>query len=154
MKNIFLGIFILSVILVVSSCSDNDDTGTKIIPTMSMEVTDIADNTALIKSEQMTGTVVSAKVVDFFPVSDIGFDYNVEVRLVKFVEENGVPVSLPYTKKIEKGLRPGIDYISAIIAYNDQGRAVCSAFQTWKAAGTAGMWSDDNSAGELEENEW
>ena len=47
-----------------------------------------------------------------------------------------------------------MNYISAIIAYNAEGRAVCSAFQTWKAAGTEGAWSDGGSAGDLEENEW
>ena len=47
---------------------------------------------------------------------------------MKFVEENGEPVSLPYTRKITEGLRPGVNYISAIIAYNAEGRAVCSAF--------------------------
>ena len=54
----------------------------------------------------------------------------------------------------ELGLRPGVNYISAIIAYNAEGRAVCSAFQTWKASGTEGAWSDGGSAGDLEENEW
>lgn len=121
---------------------------------MNLTVSEIAENTALITSEQQTGTTFGAKVIDFYPVADIGFDYNIEVKLVKFVEENGVPVSLPYTRKITEGLRPGVNYISAIIAYNAEGRAVCSAFQTWKASGTEGMWSDDNSAGELEENEW
>ena len=57
-------------------------------------------------------------------MADIGFDYNIEVKLVKFVEENGEPVSLPYTRKITEGLRPGVNYISAIIAYNAEGRAV------------------------------
>ena len=121
---------------------------------MNLIVSEIADNTALITSEQQTGTTFGAKVIDFYPVADIGFDYNIEVKLVKFVEENGEPVSLPYTRKVTEGLRPGVNYISAIIAYNAEGRAVCSAFQTWKAAGTEGAWSDGGSAGDLEENEW
>ena len=155
MKNLYINlVFMLALILVIASCSDKEDSAPRVIPTMSLTVSDIADNTALITSEQKTGTTVSAKVIEFYPVANINFDYNIEVKLVKFVEENGTPVSLPYTKKIEKGLKPGIDYISAIIAYNAEGRAVCSAFQTWKAAGTEGMWSDENSAGDLEENEW
>ena len=76
------------------------------------------------------------------------------MKLVKFVEENGIPVTLPYDYKIEKGLKPGVNYISAIIAYNEQGRAVCSAFQTWKADGTEGTWSNGGSAGSLEETDW
>lgn len=146
--------FIFVLVLIFASCSDKDDSAPRVIPTMTLTVSEIADNTALITSEQKTGTTVGAKVIEFFPVADVGFDYTVEVKLVKFVEEKGVPVSLPYTQKIVKGLRPGVNYISAIIAYNAEGRAVCSAFQTWKASGTEGMWSDDNSAGDLGENEW
>jgi len=146
--------FIFALMLVFASCTDKDESTPRIIPTMALTVSDIVENTAQITSEQKTGTTYGAKVIDFYPVSDIGFDYNIEVKLVKFVEENGVPVSLPYSSKIETGLKPGVNYISAIIAYNEEGRAVCSAFQTWKAAGTEGAWSDDASAGDLEENEW
>ena len=136
MKNLHINMaFIFVLLLITASCSDKDDT-------------------ALITSEQQTGTTFGAKVIEFYPVADIGFDYNIEVKLVKFVEENGEPVSLPYTRKITEGLRPGVNYISAIIAYNAEGRAVCSAFQTWKASGTEGAWSDGGSAGDLEENEW
>lgn len=156
MKNlpIKLALMIFAWAILFASCSDKDDLAPRVIPTMNLTVSEIADNTALVTSEQKTGSTFGAKIIEFYPVTDIGFDYNVEVKLVKFVKENGVSVSLPYTHKIETGLRPGINYITAIIAYNAEGRAVCSAFQTWKAAGTEGMWSDDNSAGDLEENEW
>lgn len=146
--------FIFVLLLITASCSDKDDSAPRVIPTMSLTVTEIADKTALITSEQQTGTTYGAKVIDFFPVTDIGIDYNIEVKLVKFVEENGEPVSLPYTRRITEGLRPGVNYITAIIAYNAEGRAVCSAFQTWKASGTEGAWSEGSSAGDLEENEW
>ena len=152
MKNLYINMaFIFVLLLITASCSDKDDSAPRVIPTMNLTV---ADNTALITSEQQTGTTFGAKVIEFYPVADIGFDYNIEVKLVKFVEENGEPVSLPYTRKITEGLRPGVNYISAIIAYNAEGRAVCSAFQTWKASGTEGAWSDGGSAGDLEENEW
>ena len=153
MKNLYINMaFIFVLLLITASCSDKDDSAPRVIPTMNLTVSE--DNTALITSEQQTGTTFGAKVIDFYPVADIGFDYNIEVKLVKFVEENGEPVSLPYTRKITEGLRPGVNYISAIIAYNAEGRAVCSAFQTWKASGTEGAWSDGGSAGDLEENEW
>ena len=151
MKNLHINMaFIFVLLLITASCSDKDDSAPRVIPTMNLTVSEIADNTALITS----GTTFGAKVIEFYPVADIGFDYNIEVKLVKFVEENGEPVSLPYTRKITEGLRPGVNYISAIIAYNAEGRAVCSAFQTWKASGTEGAWSDGGSAGDLEENEW
>ena len=147
MKNLHINMaFIFVLLLITASCSDKDDSAPRVIPTMNLTVSEIADNTALITSEQQTGTTFGAKVIEFYPVA--------EVKLVKFVEENGEPVSLPYTRKITEGLRPGVNYISAIIAYNAEGRAVCSAFQTWKASGTEGAWSDGGSAGDLEENEW
>ena len=150
MKNLHINMaFIFVLLLITASCSDKDDSAPRVIPTMNLTVSEIADNTALITSEQQTGTTFGAKVIEFYPVADIGFDYNIEVKLV-----NGEPVSLPYTRKITEGLRPGVNYISAIIAYNAEGRAVCSAFQTWKASGTEGAWSDGGSAGDLEENEW
>ena len=133
MKNLHINMaFIFVLLLITASCSDKDDSAPRVIPTMNLTVSEIADNTALITSEQQTGTTFGAKVIEFYPVADIGFDYNIEVKLVKFVEENGEPVSLPYTRKITEGLRPGVNYISAIIAYNAEGRAVCSAFQTGK----------------------
>ena len=128
MKNLYINMaFIFVLLLITASCSDKDDSAPRVIPTMNLTVSEIADNTALITSEQQTGTTFGAKVIEFYPVADIGFDYNIEVKLVKFVEENGEPVSLPYTRKITEGLRPGVNYISAIIAYNAEGRAV-SAF--------------------------
>lgn len=155
MKNLHIRMaFIFVLLLINASCSDKDDSTPRVIPTMTLTVSEIADKTALITSEQQTGTTHGAKVIDFFPVTDIGIDYNIEVKLVKFVEENGEPVSLPYTHRITEGLRPGVNYITAIIAYNAEGRAVCSAFQTWKASGTEGAWSEGSSAGDLEENEW
>ena len=127
MKNLYINMaFIFVLLLITASCSDKDDSAPRVIPTMNLTVSEIADNTALITSEQQTGTTFGAKVIEFYPVADIGFDYNIEVKLVKFVEENGEPVSLPYTRKITEGLRPGVNYISAIIAYNAEGRAVCS----------------------------
>ena len=53
---------------------------------MNLTVSEIADNTALSTSEQQTGTTFCAKVIEFYPVADIGFDYNIEVKLVKFVD--------------------------------------------------------------------
>lgn len=153
-KCIYFRSALFALLLCLAACSDNDEKEPRVIPTMTINVTEVADNMARITSEQKTGTTYGAKVLNYYPVSDITFDYNIEVKLVKFVEEKGTPVSLPYDFKIEKGLKPGVNYISAIIAYNEKGRAVCSAFQTWKADGTEGTWSDGGGAGELDESDW
>lgn len=151
---IFKSLIYTLITCVAISCSKSTEEIEEVIPTMTITVTDIVENRATISANMLTGEAVAAKVVDFYPINDIGIDYNTEVKLVQFVESNGVEVSLPYNRKIETGLKPGVTYISAIIAYNDKGRAVCSAYAIWQAPGTEGLWSDDNSAGELEENNW
>ena len=165
MKNLHISMaFIFVLLLITASCSDKDDSAPRVIPTMNLTVSEIADNTALITSEQQTGTTFGAKVIDFYPVADIGFDYNIEVKPVKFVEENGEPVSLPYTRKITEGLRPGVNYTSAIIAYNAEGRAGCSVsrpgkLQERKAHGVTAVlpviWKKMNGKnGVTQKNEW
>lgn len=147
-------LYILIVCMAVSCSKSVDKDIEDVIPTMTIVISDIDDNTVTINSTMLTGEAVSGKVVDFYPLSEIGIDYNTEVKLVQFVEDNGIDISLPYSKKVEQRLQPGITYMSAIIAYNNKGRAICSAYEIWQATGTEGLWSDDNTAGELEENNW
>ena len=116
MKNLHISMaFIFVLLLITASCSDKDDSAPRVIPTMNLTVSEIADNTALITSEQQTGTTFGAKVIDFYPVADIGFDYNIEVKLVKIRRrKRRTGISALY-RKVTKD-RPGVNYISAIIA--------------------------------------
>ncbi|MDE6623127.1 MAG: hypothetical protein K2K30_01855 [Alistipes sp.] len=136
-----------------AGCDDKDEARSTVRTTVGIAITDNAENQATVSAEILTGEFVRAKIIENYPVADLTFDYNTEVKLVKFVEENGTEVTLPYTNTVTK-LKSGRDYISAVIAYNRQGRACCSAFETWTASGEDGLWSNDNSAGGLEENEW
>ena len=99
-------VFVL-IIFNLFSCSSDDDEVVRVIPTMNVEVVENEDSSVTINSQMLTGETVSAKIIDYYPIADITFDYNVEVRLVKFVEENGVSTALPYTKNINKGLKAG-----------------------------------------------
>ena len=57
MKNLHISMaFIFVLLLITASCSDKDDSAPRVIPTMNLTVSEIADNTALITSEQQTGT--------------------------------------------------------------------------------------------------
>lgn len=57
MKNLYINMaFIFVLLLITASCSDKDDSAPRVIPTMNLTVSEIADNTALITSEQQTGT--------------------------------------------------------------------------------------------------
>lgn len=53
MKNLHISMaFIFVLLLITASCSDKDDSAPRVIPTMNLTVSEIADNTALITSEQ------------------------------------------------------------------------------------------------------
>ena len=53
MKNLHINMaFIFVLLLITASCSDKDDSAPRVIPTMNLIVSEIADNTALITSEQ------------------------------------------------------------------------------------------------------
>lgn len=145
-----------AVLSLMISCSgkENDEPGEKIPPAVSLNVTVGEDGSARIEVAIVSGRLLSAKIVESYPVKDIFIDYNVEIRLVQFVEEQGAAIPLPHSKTLTEGLRPGSDYLTAVIAYDETGRAACSAFRTWKAKGQEGTWSNNNSAGELEDNVW
>lgn len=153
MKRFLFLSWIVAAAVLSAGCDDKNDTRSTVRTTVGIAISDNAENQATVSAEILTGEFVRAKIIENYPVADLTFDYNTEVKLVKFVEENGTEVTLPYTNTIVK-LKSGRDYISAVIAYNRQGRACCSAFETWTAAGEDGLVSNDNSAGDLEENEW
>ena len=72
MKNLYIRMAFVSVLLLaIAACSDKDDSAPRVIPTMTLTVSEIVDNTALIASEQKTGTTFGAKVLEFYPVADI-----------------------------------------------------------------------------------
>lgn len=152
MKKLFFCLAVTTLLL-VSSCSEEEKPNPKLRTSVGMTVSDIEANGAVVTATLESGEAVSAKVIEFYPVRDLTFDYTTEVKLVKFVEDHGVEVSLPYTKSLVR-LRSGREFISAVIAYNAEGRACCSAYQVWTSVGGGFIWSDDNSAGDLEDNEW
>lgn len=50
MKNLYINMaFIFVLLLITASCSDKDDSAPRVIPTMNLTVSEIADNTALNK---------------------------------------------------------------------------------------------------------
>ena len=85
MKNLYINMaFIFVLLLITASCSDKDDSAPRVIPTMNLTVSEIADNTALITSEQQTGTTFGAKVIEFYPLADIGFELHHSLPFILF----------------------------------------------------------------------
>ena len=118
---------------------------------VTLEITDIADNAATVKAGLESGTFYGAKIVEMVNADDIVFDPSNDIQLVKYVEENGVSVDLPYQKRLEK-LRIGIDRFTAVIAYDKNGIAKSTAYKIWSPEGNPEGWSTENNPGSLDEN--
>lgn len=121
---------------------------------ITVEVTGIENNCATITITSVAETITKAKVITA-DVETLDFDYKTsEIKLSQWIEANGVEVDLPYTTNVEK-LKSGITFISAALGYNSStGLATCSAFKVWESVGGELPWSEENSAGNLDDNKW
>lgn len=120
---------------------------------VTLEVTDIADNCATVRASLESGKFYGAKIIDMMNRDDLAVDLANEIQLVRFIEENGAEITLPYEKKLEK-VKIGIERFSAVIAYDSKGIAKSVAYVVWSPEGNPEGWSTDNGAGSLGENEW
>ena len=150
-KNILLTI--LAAASLICSCGKSDEPNEETAePKVQIEVSGLADNNATISASLTQGEFLGAKIVTGIRVDRLDFDYTKEVKLTKWVEENGKEIdALPYSEDLSQ-LTYQKDYISAVIVYNKEGRACSAAYETWTAVGKPDGISKDNSAGQLEEN--
>ncbi|WP_417015526.1 hypothetical protein [Alistipes sp.] len=137
-----------------SSSTDDGDTGNTGggDPTVKIEVSNIADNKATVTATLVSGDFHGAKIITGIRVSSLDFDYTREIQLIKYVEENGSKVDgLPYTTELSDLIFEQ-DYLCAVIVYDATGRACSSSYTTFTADGVPDGISDENSAGNLEDN--
>ena len=120
---------------------------------VSLEVTGIENNSATIKAELTSGKASGAKIIEDYILDDVTIDYTKDIQLVNFVEANGVKVDLPYEKTLS-GVKIGKDRFTAIIVYDNTGRAAVTAYQVWTPEGLPEGWSTENNPGELGEIKW
>ena len=120
---------------------------------VSLEVTDIADNCATVSAKLTSGDFYGAKIIEDMNIDDVTIDYTNDLQLVKFVEQNGKDVTLPYEVKLT-GVRIGNDRFSAVIAYDKNGVAKSVAVQVWTPEGRPDGWSTENNPGDLGEIIW
>lgn len=118
-----------------------------------LEVTGIADNQATLKAALTSGRFYGAKLVEAAVAEDLGFDPTDEIRLIRFVEQHGVEVQLPFEKRLT-GVKIGKDRLTALIVYEASGRVCLTKTVIWTPAGRAEGWSDSNNPGALEEIRW
>lgn len=143
---ILIGFFILS--CGDSSSDPYDDSD---MPIVKIEAADIADNKASISAAVESGSFYGAKIVTGVRVSTLTLDYTREIPLIKYVEANGEAVDLPFTTQLSDLIYEQ-DYFCAVIVYDKTGRACSSAYLTFTAEGDPEGISDENSAGNLEDN--
>lgn len=150
---------LISVALVLGflggSCSDSSDSNGGNggdAPTVKIEVSNIADNKATVTATLLGGKFYGAKILTGVRISSLDFDYTREIPLIQYVEANGSAIDgLPYTTELEN-LVFEQDYLCAVIVYDATGRACASSYVTFTADGTPEGISDENSAGNLEDN--
>ena len=120
---------------------------------VSVTVTEIADNKAVVTASIVSGEAASGKIVTNYPMTSVDFDYEMEISLINVIEKEGQAMTFPYTVTLEN-VRDDFDYISAVLVYDETGRAAAAASCIWTGDGIPDGWSQDNSAGQLEPNEW
>ena len=109
------------------------------------------DNKATVTAALEKGNFYGAKIVTGVRVSTLTLDYTREIPLIKYVEANGTAAELPFTTQLTDLIFEQ-DYFCAVIVYDRTGRACHSAYLTFTAEGDPEGISNDNSAGNLEDN--
>lgn len=129
-----------------------DDSGSSTMPAVSITAIANDDNTATVSAELTAGEFYGAKIVSAVEISQIGdLNYTNEIQLIRYVEENGKDIELPFTETVQD-IVYNRDYLSAVVVYDETGRACASAYDTFTGDGEIDGFSGDNSAGNLEEN--
>ena len=136
-----------------ASSGDGGNGGTTAALSATLEVTDIADNSAIIKVTVTEGTATKAKIVKAVRHSAVTIDVTKDIQLINWIETNGVEVSLPYTETLTD-LAVGNDMFTAVAVYNADGRAEVCKYQVWTPVGKVEGWSTDNNPGSRGEEKW
>ena len=140
--------------LLVISCKEKGTTPDEpeTDPVVSIAVTGIDKNQATVTASLTQGKFYGGKIVEKIPVSEVTFNYTRELALISFVEQNGTQItSLPLSVNLE-GLKADMDFLSAVIIYDKEGIPISSASETWTAVGIPEGWSEENNAGDLDDN--
>lgn len=118
-----------------------------------LEVTGIQDNCATVKAHLTSGKFYGARLIESMDAEDVTIDYTSDIQLVNYVQANGTGIELPYENTLT-GLKLGKDKFTAIIVYDNTGRAAVVEKVIWTPAGMPDGWSTDNNPGELGEIIW
>lgn len=129
--------------------SENED----VTPVVKLEVTNIENNCATISATLEAGKFYGGKIINAVKVSNVDIDYTSEIKLIQYLRENAEDIAgMPYTKTVEK-LTFEKDYFTAVIIYDKDGRVCSSQYKTWTAQGMPDGISNENSAGDLDNND-
>ena len=144
----------LGLLLAFASCGEKEQKpGEKEPdPVVKIAVTGIDNNQATITATLEEGKFYGGKIITHVKVSDVPIVYTRELALISYVLHNGTDINeLPFTVTLE-GLRADTDFLSAVIIYGKDGVAISSSYDTWTSVGNPEGWSNENNAGELDDN--
>ena len=156
MKKILALTTALSLLLAFASCKEKEPKPgeTEPDPVVSISVTGIENNRATVTATLEEGKFYGGKILTSIRISDVAVNYTRELALISFVNRHANSIeleSLPFTVTLE-GLRADTDFLSAVIVYGKDGVAISSAYDTWTSVGDPEGWSNENNAGELDDN--
>lgn len=149
----YLFLIALTVTALFTACTKTAEDDDDEVVMVSLSVTDIENNQATINASVAEGEFHGAKIVEAVLSSSVTIDYTSEVKLIKYVRENGVDIDLPYTHTLTD-LKADTEMFTAVIVFNASGRATNSAYQIWTAEGHVDGWAEDSTAGDLGEIKW
>lgn len=146
----------VSMLALLCGCSKSKENGngggSDATPVVALEVTDIKDNSATIKASLTEGKFYGGMIILAEKTSGIEIDYTNEIKLIQYIRANGQEIDkMPYEATVSN-LTFEKDYLTAVIVFDKDGRAVSSKFEVWTAEGTPDGISNNNSAGELDNN--
>lgn len=153
-RKFILTSFIALAALALAACGGGGgEDPAPVTPEMTLTVSSVGETGASLSVTLTKGSVASVKVLDSYLLSAFTGDPDNQTELAALVSANGGARTLPYSKTLS-GLTSNKQYISAAVGYDSKGAVVCSAYKTFKTTVSDDTFSDDASAGELDENKW
>lgn len=144
--------------LLCLSCSDSDGDGDRLNPgnaVLSIDVSGITETeagvTVLLPSQ---GDVATVKVAEIIKKSDFEGDLSNLRQRVDYAISKGTEQEMPYNKWLS-ALVPETEYVCLAVGLDASGKAIVSFYKEFKTLKeNYGSFSDENSAGEIGENNW
>lgn len=139
------------------ACGDDDDTF-RLNPgnaVLAIDVSGVTETDAGIGvTLDSRGDVATVKVTSIIKKSDFEGDLSSLRRRVDYAISDGAEREMPYSIWLSE-LTPGTEYLCVAVGLDANGKALVSFYKEFSTLKeNHGSFSDENSAGKIEENNW